>query len=385
MRRRHCFVLFAAVMMLFAAALVGAAIAETRFEPKLRMCAESVVRRSWPRQVCHVLRVHDVVNASGLVLSPALFLNCSTSRSPERWAVSFTQLFSIDDELSEETRARALATRMRVASLAMVNAGFRDADKSTDPTSDSWETQGIFDSPTDLRSLYDNEKCDEIATAIGAVFGVCGAGAIVTCLTGLVCFTGSGGPGGGGGGAAVGAGDDGVGRAGARARAPVVMADVSDAGRRCRCGASASLTAMICPRCDAVLIDGVRANAFRFVSTGHNNKNDDDNDDDDNDEASDGSDAEESGKLCPVCLEAFKGGEELVALPCAHVFHIECVAAWLESKVTCPTCQSPLAESAKRVEKALQDAPLEAPPAAAATRAKGKRSRGGRKHRRRRS
>lgn len=153
--------------------------------------------------------------------------------------------------------------------------------------------------------------------------------------------------------------DDGPAREMAVMRAPdVADNDVSDAGRRCRCGALAPFEAMVCSKCDAVLLDGVRANAFRFAAP-------DDKDDDDDDDDKEKSASEDDGRLCPVCLEEFKVGDELVALPCAHVFHLECVARWLESQVACPSCQTPMAESSKRVDKALRDAPLQPPPAAA--------------------
>lgn len=366
-RRCWCAILVAA-MLFFACALVAVGVAEARLKPKLRMCSKSVLLRAWPRQMCRVLRVHDAINASGLLLSPVLFLNCTAPRSAERWAVSFTQLFNVDSDLSENTRKREAAMRERVASLPLVNIGVRDAVRSTDPTSSSWEDQAIYDSLTDLQSLYVDEECDGIATAIGAVYGVCGAGAIVTCMIGLVCLTGCGDRRGA---ATVVAGD--VGGAGGPGLG--VMADVSDVARRCRCGATASLTAMVCQRCDAALIEGVRANAFHFAPSGHDG-------DDDSGERS-GGDAEQADKLCPVCLEGFKAGDELVALPCVHLFHVECVAAWLENKVACPTCQSPLAESAKRVEKALQDATLQASPTKSA-RSLAKSSSSGRKRRRRR-
>lgn len=43
---------------------------------------------------------------------------------------------------------------------------------------------------------------------------------------------------------------------------------------------------------------------------------------------------------CAICLEEIvreKG--DALALPCGHVFHEECVTAWLQRKQKCPTCQ----------------------------------------------
>ncbi|URE02092.1 E3 ubiquitin-protein ligase [Musa troglodytarum] len=48
---------------------------------------------------------------------------------------------------------------------------------------------------------------------------------------------------------------------------------------------------------------------------------------------------------CAVCLSEFKDDEELRLLPrCSHVFHTECIGAWLASHVTCPVCRANLAE-----------------------------------------
>lgn len=43
---------------------------------------------------------------------------------------------------------------------------------------------------------------------------------------------------------------------------------------------------------------------------------------------------------CAVCLEEIvRERGDAMALPCGHVFHDECVSAWLRRKQTCPTCQ----------------------------------------------
>ncbi|KAI5658937.1 hypothetical protein M9H77_27730 [Catharanthus roseus] len=46
---------------------------------------------------------------------------------------------------------------------------------------------------------------------------------------------------------------------------------------------------------------------------------------------------------CAVCLNEFEDDETLRLLPkCDHVFHPECIDAWLESHVTCPVCRANL-------------------------------------------
>ncbi|RLN22737.1 RING-H2 finger protein ATL44-like [Panicum miliaceum] len=44
---------------------------------------------------------------------------------------------------------------------------------------------------------------------------------------------------------------------------------------------------------------------------------------------------------CAVCLSELADGEKVRALPsCGHVFHVECVDAWLRSRTTCPMCRA---------------------------------------------
>ncbi|KAJ0695017.1 putative transcription factor interactor and regulator LIM family [Helianthus annuus] len=46
---------------------------------------------------------------------------------------------------------------------------------------------------------------------------------------------------------------------------------------------------------------------------------------------------------CAVCLNEFEDEETIRLIPkCDHVFHAECIDAWLEQHVTCPVCRSNL-------------------------------------------
>ncbi|XP_068637860.1 E3 ubiquitin-protein ligase ATL6-like [Aristolochia californica] len=46
---------------------------------------------------------------------------------------------------------------------------------------------------------------------------------------------------------------------------------------------------------------------------------------------------------CAVCLSEFDDGETLRLLPkCSHVFHPDCIDAWLSNHTTCPVCRSNL-------------------------------------------
>jgi hypothetical protein len=42
---------------------------------------------------------------------------------------------------------------------------------------------------------------------------------------------------------------------------------------------------------------------------------------------------------CLICMENFQNEEEILALPCAHLFHRECLIGWLEKQNTCPICK----------------------------------------------
>jgi len=42
---------------------------------------------------------------------------------------------------------------------------------------------------------------------------------------------------------------------------------------------------------------------------------------------------------CSTCLELLTPADSLVCTPCGHVFHIQCVLQWFESKKNCPQCR----------------------------------------------
>ncbi|EEF29070.1 E3 ubiquitin ligase BIG BROTHER-related [Ricinus communis] len=42
---------------------------------------------------------------------------------------------------------------------------------------------------------------------------------------------------------------------------------------------------------------------------------------------------------CAICLEEFGGEVKLIKMPCAHIFHENCIFRWLKNQKTCPTCR----------------------------------------------
>ena len=52
----------------------------------------------------------------------------------------------------------------------------------------------------------------------------------------------------------------------------------------------------------------------------------------------------EEEKICSICLEDYNLGEEVRKVPCGslHLFHGECLFAWLQIKKTCPMCREQL-------------------------------------------
>ncbi|KAL6626864.1 hypothetical protein ACP70R_030590 [Stipagrostis hirtigluma subsp. patula] len=44
--------------------------------------------------------------------------------------------------------------------------------------------------------------------------------------------------------------------------------------------------------------------------------------------------------VCCICLSKFSNNEDLRELPCAHVFHMECIDKWLQINALCPLCKA---------------------------------------------
>ena len=42
---------------------------------------------------------------------------------------------------------------------------------------------------------------------------------------------------------------------------------------------------------------------------------------------------------CAICLEPFTTNDDVLTLPCLHLYHFECVSKWLPTNSNCPVCK----------------------------------------------
>lgn len=45
---------------------------------------------------------------------------------------------------------------------------------------------------------------------------------------------------------------------------------------------------------------------------------------------------------CLICLEDFGDGDDVMTLPCLHIYHKKCVEQWLGRDNSCPVCKTPI-------------------------------------------
>ncbi|KAJ9147553.1 hypothetical protein P3X46_029703 [Hevea brasiliensis] len=47
----------------------------------------------------------------------------------------------------------------------------------------------------------------------------------------------------------------------------------------------------------------------------------------------------QDSKNCTVCMEDFEDGDDLIQMPCSHLYHEDCIVKWLMSSHLCPLCR----------------------------------------------
>ncbi|KTG47884.1 hypothetical protein cypCar_00013139 [Cyprinus carpio] len=47
-------------------------------------------------------------------------------------------------------------------------------------------------------------------------------------------------------------------------------------------------------------------------------------------------------KECVICMMDFEYGDPIRFLPCMHIYHVDCIDAWLMRSFTCPSCMEPV-------------------------------------------
>ena len=48
---------------------------------------------------------------------------------------------------------------------------------------------------------------------------------------------------------------------------------------------------------------------------------------------------------CIICYDDLKEGDQITTLPCIHVFHFDCIKAWIYDKGNCPICKFTITKS----------------------------------------
>ncbi|KAK6507440.1 hypothetical protein TWF481_005872 [Arthrobotrys musiformis] len=65
----------------------------------------------------------------------------------------------------------------------------------------------------------------------------------------------------------------------------------------------------------------------------------------------------DDGSECVICQDEYKADEEVVKLPCKHIYHEECVTRWLETHDACPICRTPITPEDQRRQRPAPGAP----------------------------
>jgi len=54
-------------------------------------------------------------------------------------------------------------------------------------------------------------------------------------------------------------------------------------------------------------------------------------------------------EACPICLYDYEPGDDMISLPCTHLFHTKCCEAWLIKNDSCPLCKRSIRNSSSEI------------------------------------
>ncbi|KAI9250315.1 hypothetical protein BY458DRAFT_26846 [Sporodiniella umbellata] len=62
---------------------------------------------------------------------------------------------------------------------------------------------------------------------------------------------------------------------------------------------------------------------------------------------------------CAVCKDTFERTEQVIQLPCEHIFHDDCIRPWLKLNSTCPVCRKSVLPDDNSQEQSAQEQDLD--------------------------
>ena len=62
-----------------------------------------------------------------------------------------------------------------------------------------------------------------------------------------------------------------------------------------------------------------------------------------------------NNEKCLICLEDFIENNQVLYLPCSHLFHSVCILRWLLDNNKCPICNSPFMNYTSKIDNKLHE------------------------------
>jgi len=67
----------------------------------------------------------------------------------------------------------------------------------------------------------------------------------------------------------------------------------------------------------------------------------------------------EDNKKCTICQEEYNNNDKVIALPCLHFFHTDCIKDWFSGQNTCPNCKFLITKSNVYGQEGIEQTPEE--------------------------